>query len=76
MLAGGVMGSRFRRNFGLSSRSPTRAPEYAAPLAARAGDMILAPRPHRRGQVAARILFWSGMLGTIAGLVVYLYLTR
>ena len=62
------MGSRFRhRNFGLSFRSPTGP---------RRQDV--APR---RQQVP-RILFWLGMLvwlgmlGTIAGLVVYLYLTR
>jgi len=72
------VGSRFRRNFGLPSRSPTRPPGQDAepPLAARAGDMILAPRPRRRGQVAARILFWLGMLATLAAGMVYLYLIR
>ena len=72
-----TIGSRFRRNFGLSAHAPTQPRiQNPAPLAARAGDMILAPRPHRREQVVARILFWLGMLATIAGLVVYLYLTR
>ena len=46
------MGSRFRRNFGLPSRSPTRAGSH--------GEM----------------LFWLGMLATLAAGLVYLYLTR
>jgi hypothetical protein len=67
------MGSRFRhRNFGLSSRPPTRPRgQDAAPPAAPAGDMILAPRPRRRQQVP-RMLFWLGALATIAAGVVYL----
>ena len=72
------MGSRFHRNFGLSSRSPTQSlsQDAAAPLAARPDDMIVVDRPRRRHQVVARILFWLGMLATIAAGVVYLYLTR
>jgi hypothetical protein len=44
------MGSRFHRNFGLSSRSPTqsRSQDGAAPLAARPDDMIVVERPRHR----------------------------
>jgi len=66
------MSSRFRRNFGLSSRSPTRPrsqDDAAPPLPAYSEEMILA---QRRRQQVARIIFWLGLLATIAAGVVYL----
>jgi hypothetical protein len=78
ILPGVVMGPRFRRNFGLPSRSPTRprGEDAAPPLAAHSDEMILAQRSSRHQQGVARILFWLGMLATIAAGVVYLYLVR
>ena len=71
-----VIGSRSsRRNFGLSSPTRPRNQDAGSPLAVHSEEMILAPRPRRRQQVA-RILFWLGMLATIAAGVIYLYLTH
>jgi len=72
------MGPRFRRNFGLPSRSPARPPgeDTAAPLAARSDEMILTQGSSRHQRVVGRILFWLGMLATIAAGAVYLYLVR
>ncbi|GEM_PF-2887843 len=67
------MGSRFRRNFGLSPRSARSASQVAVvPLALAAPEeMMLAPGPH-----PSRIFFWAAMLATIAAGVVYLCLVR
>ena len=72
------MGPRFRhRNFGLSSRSPTRPQDDAAPpLAAHSEEMILMQRPSRHQRAVGRLAFWLGVLATIAAGVIYLYLTH
>ena len=72
------MGSRFRRNFGLSPRSPQRpgSQDAAPPLAAHSEEMILAQRSSRHQRAVGRLVFWLGTLGTIAVGAVYLYLIR
>ena len=72
------MGPRFRRNFGLPSRSPTRprGEDAALPLAAHSDEMILAQHSSHRQRGVARRLFWLGMLATIAAGAIYLSLIR
>src|ERR1700746_3224035 len=62
LLPGGVMDSRFRRNFGLSPRSPQRpgSQDAAPPLAAHSEEMILAQRSSRRQRAVGRLVFWLG----------------
>jgi len=69
------MGSRFRRNFGLSSRSPARPRSQDAPNRAPLlrSEEISARLPAAQ-PAAGRWLLWLGMLATIAAGAVYLYL--
>jgi len=72
------MGPRFRRNFGLPPRSPTRprGEDAAPPLAAHSDEMILAQRSSRHQRGVGRLAFWLCMLATIAAGAIYLYLIR
>lgn len=69
------MGLRFRRrNFGLTSRSPTQPGRQDAPTRAPFlhSEEVSARLPAALLSAHGRLFFWVGMLATIAAGVVYL----